>query len=225
MRLILFDIDGTLLITHGAGRESTRLAMEEVFGTCGALGVHQFGGKTDWRTLVELLHEAGYGDADIRRMMPAYSESIARHLGAVIGNYPVEACPGGLELVESLRRRDDVALGIVTGNVSTTAPIKLRAAGYDPAWFPVGAFGSEAFERDHLPALATDRAADHYGYPFTPADVIVVGDTSADVACARALGAVAVAVETGFANPGELRAAGADHLLRDLTEFASVIAV
>src|SRR5690606_15741179 len=130
MRLILFDIDGTLLITHGAGRESTRLAMEEVFGTCGALGVHQFGGKTDWQTLVELLHEAGYADADIRRIMPEYSAVIARHLGAVIGNFPVQACPGGLELVESLRRRDDVALGIITGNVSTTAPIKLRAAGY-----------------------------------------------------------------------------------------------
>ncbi len=76
--------------------------------------------------------------------------------------------------------------------------------------------------RDHLPALAVARAVEHYRYPFAPSEVIVIGDTPADVSCARALGAVAVAVETGFCQPGELAAAQADYLLRDLTEFALI---
>ncbi|MEP7294363.1 MAG: HAD hydrolase-like protein, partial [Chloroflexota bacterium] len=205
-------------------REATKHAMTEVFGTCGALVGHQFGGKTDWQTLHELLHEAGMTHDEIERRMPAYNEAMGRHLDAIIGNYPAEACPGALELVEALRQRDDVGLGIVTGNVSSTAPIKLRAAGFDPAWFPVGAYGHEAMARDHLPALAVARAVEHYCYPFTPDEVLVIGDTPADISCARALGAVAVAVQTGFSEVGELTAAKPDYLLRDLTEFSLVFA-
>ena len=115
-----------------------------------------------------------------------------------------------------------MGVGLVTGNVSSTSPIKLRAAGINPDWFPIGAYGSEALERDQLPALAVARAAAHYRYPFAPHEVIVVGDTLADVSCARALGAQAVAVQTGFAQPGDLDAA--DFLLSDLTEFARVLA-
>lgn len=224
MRLFLFDIDGTLVWTRGAGREATKHAMTEVFGTFGALAGHHFGGKTDWQTLHELLHDAGMTHAEIERRMPDYNKAMGRHLDAIIGKYPVEACPGSLELVEMLRQRDDVALGIVTGNVSTTAPIKLRAAGFDPAWFLVGAYGNEAMARDNLPALAVARAVEHYRCSFTPRDVIVIGDTAADISCARALGAVAVAVETGFTAEGELVNAKPDFLLRDLTEFATVFA-
>lgn len=222
MILILFDIDCTLLLTRGAGREANGRAMTEIFGTCGALAAHKFGGKTDWQTLIELLESEGVTHAEIERKMPAYSESMARHLAAIIDQYPVNAMPGALELVEALRERDDVALGIVTGNVPGAAEVKLRAAGFDPAWFPVGAFGSEAINRDNLPALAIARASAHYHYAFTPDEVIVVGDTPADIACARAVGATAVAVQTGFCEPGELEAAGADYLLRDLTEFGLV---
>src|SRR5262249_51871990 len=100
--------------------------------------------------------------------------------------------------------------------------IKLRAAGFDPAWFPVGAYGHEARERDLLPAMAMARASDHYGYPFTPGDVIVVGDTLADIDCARALGAMAVVVGTGFEANEDLIAAKPDYFLNDLTEFGRV---
>ena len=223
MHLILFDIDGTLVWTRGAGRAATEHAMLEVFGTCGALAAHKFGGKTDWQTLLDLLHEAGVSYADIERAMPAYNDAMARHLARVISQFDVQPCPGALDLVRSFVSRTDVGIGLVTGNVSSTAPIKLRAARFDPAWFAVGAYGSEAQERDHLPALAVARAADHYGYPFAPREVIVVGDTPADVACARHIGAVAVAVQTGFAHPEELTAAQPDYLLRDLTEFSSVL--
>ncbi len=222
MRLILFDIDGTLVKTQGAGRESTRLAMIEVFGTCGALAAHHFGGKTDWQSLTDLLHEVGVSYAEIERQLPAYNAAIERQLSAIIGQYDVLSCPGAVDLVESLHQRSDVGLGLVTGNVSRTAPIKLRAAGINPAWFPVGAYGNEAMERDKLPALAVARAAEHYRYPFAPQDVLVIGDTVADITCARAIGASVVAVETGWCQPGELAAAQPDYLLRDLTEFSTI---
>ncbi len=221
MKLILFDIDGTLVWTRGAGREATHLAMLEVFGTVGALVDHKFGGKTDWQTLMELLHEGGVSHEEIERRMPDYNGAMERSLNAIIHQYDVQPCPGAVELVESLHQRPDVGLGIVTGNVIGTAPIKLRAAGFDPAWFPIGAYGSEARERDNLPAIAVARADAYYNYAFKPQEVIVIGDTLADITCARSLGAVAVAVETGFAQPGDLD--GADYRLKDLTEFSAVL--
>lgn len=225
MQLILFDIDGTLVWTRGAGREATRLAMTEVFGTCGALAAHQFGGKTDFQTLLELLHEElGLAPADIERIMPTYDVAMGRQLSRIIDQYDVAATPGSLELVTALRQRGDVGLGLVTGNVSTSAPVKLRAAGFDPAWFAVGAYGSEAHKRDDLPALAVARAVEYYRQPIAPNEVIIVGDTPDDISCARALGAVAVVVQTGYSQPDALAAARPDYLLRDLTEFAAVFA-
>ena len=222
-RLILFDIDCTLLLARGAGREATQLAMQDVFGTSSRIDGHYFGGKTDWQTLVELLAEHGYDETRIGEVMHHYEIAVGQRMAEVIGRYPVHACAGALELVARLRQNPDVMLGVVTGNVSTVAPIKLRAAGFDPAWFPVGAYGNEAADRDHLPPLALARAITHYGRPIAPEQVIVIGDTPSDINCARALGAVAVAVATGPCPAEELAAARPDHLLVDLTTFETEV--
>lgn len=217
-RLILWDIDGTLLHTRGAGRRSTHDAMVEVFGTASTLETHVFGGKTDWFTLAELLRDHGLTAEDIGHAMPRYEEAVARHLRRCIDPTQSEACPGALEAVAALRAdADNTLLGIVTGNCASTAPIKLEAAGFDPTWFPVGAFGSEAIERDDLPALALQRAIAYSGWKLTPADVTVIGDTVADIACARALGARVIVVATGHSTREALIAAQPDHLLDDLT--------
>ena len=218
--LLLFDIDGTLLRTNGAGRESTRRAMLEVYGTEGNLVSFHFGGRTDWQIVLDLLaEEPEMNPAEIVGRLPAYHDALTRHLDDLIAEFPVEACPGGGETVQALRARPDVALGLVTGNVRTAAPIKLRAAGYDPDWFPVGAFGHEAQYRAELPPLAIARAADYFGAPFPPERVIIIGDTPADVQCARAAGAWAVAVNTGFEGREALVDARPDVLLEDLTGF------
>lgn len=222
-RLILFDIDCTLLWTGGAGRESTRRAMLEIFGVADGLDDHAFGGKTDWQTLVELLSRHGYSEADVGRYMPAYHEAMGRHLAAIIHQYPVRACPGALETVAVFHQRPDTLLGLVTGNVGSAAQIKLRAAGFDPAWFPIGAYGHEAMQRDDLPPLAVARAVAHYGHPLEPDQVIVIGDTPADVGCARALGAVAVAVGTGFGERRELEESRPDYLIDDLTSLLDIL--
>lgn len=222
MRLILFDIDGTLLLPKGVGREATRRAMLEVFGTSGDINGHHFGGKTDWQTLCELLAAHGYNEARIGQQMPAYEQAAARHMAQIIGDFPVQPCPGALEAVAELRRRG-LPLGLLTGNVSSIAPVKLRAAGFDPAWFVVGAYGSEAADRNQLAFLALERARHWLQRPIAPEQVVIVGDTPADVACARALGAQAVAVLTGFSSREVLSAAAPDALLDDLTEFFKVV--
>src|SRR5690606_13756815 len=221
--LILFDIDGTLVLTHGAGRASTKLAMMEVFGTDNGIDNHHFGGKTDWKTLTELLAEHNYTHEDMQTFIPRYEAAIGRHLAAIIDDFEVIPCVAAMKAVQSLRERGTPTLGILTGNVSTTAPIKLRAAGYDPAWFPVAAYGSEALERDDLPALALERAIRLTGRSIRPEQVMVIGDTPADISCARALGAIAVAVKTGFSDPAELAGAKPDFLLDDLRGFAETI--
>lgn len=223
MHLILWDIDGTLLHSAGAGRAAMKSAMLAVFGVTGELDMHKFGGKTDWFTLVELLGAHGYSAEDVRETLPVYEQIFGQHLEAIISSYAVKAYPGAHEVVASMRAREDMALGIVTGNVATTAPIKLRAAGFDPAWFPVGAFGSEALHRDDLPSLAIERAQQHYDRFFPAERVLVIGDTPMDIACARAAGARVAAVATGFSPREELAAAKPDYLLDDLTTFWDVV--
>lgn len=223
-RLILWDIDGTLLHTKGAGRRSTYEAMIEIFGTASTLETHIFGGKTDWQTLAELLADHGFTAQDIGHAMPRYEEAIARHLRACIDPAQSAACPGALEAVTTLRADTHHTLqGIVTGNCASTAPIKLESAGFDPVWFPVGAFGSEAIARDDLPALALERANAYSGWGLRPSEVTIIGDTVADIDCARALGARAIAVATGHSTRDALEAARPDHLLDDLTMVLDIL--
>jgi phosphoglycolate phosphatase len=223
IELILFDIDGTLVMTQGAGRAATSLAMRDVFGTDAGLDTHHFGGKTDWRTLHELLAERAYSPDELRGFIPAYQTAIGGHLERIIGNYAVTPCVGTHDLITELRQRNAPTLGILTGNVSTTAPVKLRAGGFDPAWFPVGAFGNEALERDDLPALALERAEKLTGRKIAPEQVVIIGDTPWDISCARALGAVAVGVLTGFTSREVLAATNPDYLLDDLSQFLGTV--
>src|SRR5687768_6162429 len=98
--LYLFDIDGTLIKSKGVGREATREAMREVFGTSAGIETHKFGGKTDWYTLAELLLAHGYDAAEIGRRMPEYEKVLARHMSALICEGSVTPCPGAMEVVQ-----------------------------------------------------------------------------------------------------------------------------
>ena len=198
-RVVLFDIDGTLLISRGIGREAKRRAMLECFGTTGDLDSHVFGGKTDWGILADLLAPHGHSAADIGRHMPTYEAVMARHMRAISSGYQADPCPHAMELVQALRGRDDTLLGLVTGNTSMTAAIKLEMAGYAPDTFVIGAYGNESPQRADLTRLARERAAAHLGRELNGAELIVIGDTPADIQAARAIDAVAVAVCTGYA--------------------------
>ena len=223
--VILWDIDGTLLRGGGVGRVAVQVALEEVFGTCSGLETHHFGGKTDWFTLNELMTPHGFTLDEIAARLPAYAEASSKEMARVIPEFEVVRLPNALELVTALRERGDVLQGIVTGNVYQNVPVKLTAAGFDPAWFTFGAYGHESADRNDLPRLALERAVEQAGRDVSPERVLVVGDTVRDVEAARSVGARVAIVETGKAANESLRAAEPDWLIPDLTHFDTVMRI
>ena len=221
--LVLFDIDGTLLHSGGCGRAATRLALRDVFGTIGVLDDVGFAGKTDWQILLEALAPTGIAPPDIEARLDAYNQAVARRLAAIIGECPVQPCSGAPELVAALRTHSIVLMGLVTGNMAGLVPIKLRAAGFDPADFPVGAFGSEGWERAMLPPLALARANAFNGAEFAPDRVVIIGDTPGDIACAQSIGARTIAVATGPFSADELAAHQPDSLFATLEDTSAVL--
>ncbi|MCU0475954.1 MAG: haloacid dehalogenase-like hydrolase, partial [Anaerolineae bacterium] len=205
--LILWDIDGTLLRGKGLGKAVTSLAIREVYGVEDSVDHHYFGGKTDWQSLLELLTPHGVTPETVAERLEPYMHAKARHMQAIIGQYNVQPLPGAMEALTAFRARPELAHGLVTGNVQATVPVKLRAAGYDPAWFIAAAYGHESVSRNDLPPLAVRRAEAVTGRVFTPEQVWVIGDTVSDVECARASGYRVAVVTTGFDSVEALRAA------------------
>jgi phosphoglycolate phosphatase len=222
-RLVLFDIDGTLLHPDGVGRRATQAAMLEVFGTADGIDSHHFAGKSDWHTLTVLLRDSGYTREAIGQQMARYDAAIERHIERFIPDHKVRALPGAIAAVQRLYEDPDSTTGLVTGNMPRSARSKLRAAGFDPAWFNVGAFGSESTDRNELTRLAVERGLAYCGQPIPSDHVYIIGDTVMDIAGARSANGVAVVVRTGFEDNAILAAAGPDYLLDDLTALFDVL--
>lgn len=223
-RLLLFDVDGTLVDVAGAGRAAVGRALTEVYGEAGPVDDFSFHGKTDPAIVRGLLRAAGRDDAAIdgrmERLWSRYLVALDEELAARDGR--VRACPGVPELLERLTGDGRFELALVTGNVREGAWRKLEAAGVG-APFRYGAFGSDSERRDDLPPLALRRAERRTGRAFRPGEVWVVGDTPADVRCARASGLRALAVATGRPGREELAAHRPDGLLEDLSAVDRVV--
>lgn len=221
---VFFDIDGTLLLTDGAGREAIRGALQAVYGTSGRLDGFWFHGKTDPQIVLELMTGAGLEAAAVRSRMaslwPVYLRKLEQELEARRAAGRIRLLPGVRELLAELGRRQDARLGLLTGNIEGGALLKLRAAGVNSA-FDVGGYGSDAEERTEIARIALERsrALDGASRPR----LVVVGDTPDDIACARAVGAYAVAVATGRHDSEALRAAGADAVFADFSETDAVL--
>jgi phosphoglycolate phosphatase len=219
MRLVLFDIDGTLLWTDGAGRRAMEGALSHVFGSAGDPR-YRYDGKTDVQIARELMRAEGHGDdaidARLHAVLDGYLERLRRELDA--GARHIQLLPGVRELLDALEPRPDVVLGLLTGNVALGAEAKLTAAGLDFRRFRVNAFGSDREHRPLLPAVAQRRARELLGHDFGGEDVVVIGDTPADIDCARSIGARTVAVATGRYSVEELAEHDPSAVLRDLSD-------
>lgn len=213
MVLVLFDIDGTILSTNGAGRRAVTSAVQAVLGRNVDITDVSFSGRTDPAIMADILTLSGAASTDemLLSCMTAYSDALASTLTAE----DVVVLPGVMELLSRLTDRDDVHLGLVTGNLEDTAYCKLRLVGLDTI-FAVGAFGSDHSDRNHLPGLATRRASEHFNHEFTADRAIVIGDTIHDVACSRHFGAHSIAVCTGRIGRPALERVRPDVLLDSL---------
>lgn len=224
-KLVLFDIDGTLLLTAGAGRRAITAALAEHVGASAAFHGVRFDGKTDPQIVRELLEAAGAEALDEERIgacCERYLALLERELAAP--GTVTTLMPGVTELLDALEREAHVLLGLLTGNMAAGAALKLRAAGLDPGRFVVGAYGSDAADRPALPPIAARRAEPHFGRVPAGHDVVIIGDTPADVTCGQCIGARALAVATGAYSPAELDAAGAHAVFSDLSATDDVLA-
>lgn len=222
-RLVLFDIDGTLVV-GGPAKGAFHTALVETFGTAGDIEVHDFAGKTDPQIARELLRGAGLDDAAIDVGFPGLWDRYLRHLAERLRAHPMNVLPGVAWLLEELSAKGDVALGLLTGNIAGGAELKLRSAGLRDH-FGMGSYGSDSEERNDLAPIALRRARETWNVDFAPGDAWVVGDTPADIHCGRAGGTRTLGVATGRYAAAALSSAGADVVLEDLSDTARVAAV
>jgi phosphoglycolate phosphatase-like HAD superfamily hydrolase len=227
MRLILFDIDGTLLWTNGAGRRAVGAALRDETGSTGPIDTYRLDGKTDPLIVRELLELSGHPDpADPRRIASVCERYVLRLEEELRDNNNARLLPGVPELLRALEpaERDGRAMvGLLTGNLERGAVLKLRAAGLEPSRFRVGAYGSDSGVRSDLPAIAAERARRLAAREFAGASVVILGDTPADVECGRPIGARAIGVATGHYDVAALQRAGAAAVLADLADTVAAL--
>ena len=220
--LLLFDIDATLLKTHGAGMRCMAMIAVEMFGDTFRWGGIDPSGKLDPMIFAEALALNGIDASDEiqEQFRVQYLRRLQEELIACADQ--VQVMPGVHELLALLRDREahrgDIMLGLLTGNFTAAVPIKLGAIDVDPDWFTITAFGDEADSRPDMLGLAMRRYEDHTGHPPCARRVIIIGDTNRDIDCAKAHGAVAFAVATGRYTVEDLRDHGADVATQDLSD-------
>jgi phosphoglycolate phosphatase-like HAD superfamily hydrolase len=199
-------------------------ALHDVFGSSGP-AEHRFDGKTDPQIVRELMRHDGHEDSHIDARLPASLERYLRYLGEELeaGAGGIRVMPGIPELLDALQARGDVVLGLLTGNLAGGARAKLAAAGIDPNRFRVGAYGSDHELRGELPAVAQRRVRDELGLDVAGADVVVIGDTPADIHCGRGIGARAIGVATGHYSVEDLRAHNPAAVFADLSATDDVV--
>jgi phosphoglycolate phosphatase-like HAD superfamily hydrolase len=227
MRLVLFDIDGTLLLTGGIGQTSARVSLERVFGTSGRLDQFYPGGRTIEAIFQDTLEDAGIGSAEYKEKRDAlyadFFEEFKNRLESKA--YQITALPGAMQLVEELSARPGFILGLVTGNHQFTARYKLSSAGFDLDLFSVGAYGDESSHRPDLIPLAKERVAEVFGKSIDGFDTVMIGDTTRDVLSAREAGAFSIAVASGTDDWNMLEAVSPGVLLDGLGDVASILAI
>jgi phosphoglycolate phosphatase-like HAD superfamily hydrolase len=209
MKLVLFDIDGTLISDGGAARESFAVALDATYGYRGDLRRYDFSGRTDPQIARMILRDAGHSDAGIDARMPDLWD---RYLSELAGNATgrVRELPGIRTVVDVLRDHPDVVLALLTGNIEQGARLKLAAPGLND-YFPFGAFGSDSEHREKLPPFAVSRAAQATGRHFTGSDVVIIGDSIYDVRCGTPHSARTIAIASGKTSAEALLAENPDH--------------
>jgi len=218
--LLLWDIDGTLIASGGAGMRALQVALQTVFAIDGSLADIDFAGRTDTWIMREVFRKFN---------LPATPEHFSRFFEGYVAALPAElnnpqarVLPGVRELLHAVHAHGAIAQGLLTGNMRRGAQVKLA---YHGLWdhFEFGAFADDSEHRNDLGAYAVRRALERHGVNFADVDVWVIGDTAHDIACGNAIGARTLAVGTGGATMDQLRAQRPTAALENLADTAAVL--
>jgi phosphoglycolate phosphatase len=222
-RLVLFDIDGTILDSGGTAAKAFLAALLEVFGMSPSRHGYSFGGKTDPQIARDLLSRAGIRAEEIDRGLPRVWQSYLTRLEHECLPERVSVYPGVTGLLDHLHDEPAAVLGLLTGNLREGARLKLTAAGVDFDRFVAGAYGSDHPDRSNLPVIAIDRAESRVGKRFEGKDVVIVGDTPFDISCGEHLGVRTIAVATGSYGAEDLAVCKPDYLFESLEKTDEVL--
>jgi len=225
---VLFDVDGTLLrnVRRREYREMMCRMIVDIFGTEGNLRKVDFAGRTDLSIFQEALQSEGIDGAEIRSKLPelkAYSVKIVSQMSRDGDLF--QLCDGVIPLLEAISQDERIAATLLTGNLEDLAHEKMKVVGISSYFSLRGAYGSDADDRNQLPAIAAVRLEEQLGEPVPPHRMVIVGDTPRDIACARHHGARVVAVASGFHTRDQLRPHTPDHLLTDLSDTEEVLRI
>jgi len=218
--LFLFDIDGTLISSGGAGERAMQLSVVDMFGVEDGLGGVEIAGRTDHLITRNIFKKFGVEWTPERAA--EFLDHYLRHLSEQLPRKKGRVLPGIVELLDALKARPNVAVGLLTGNLVRGAKIKLTHYGvWD--YFEFGAYADDHFDRNQLGPFAQTRAKEHHGVEFPPERIFVIGDTPHDIACGRVIGARTVAIATGGCTREELAAHNPDFLFDDLGDVPAAL--
>lgn len=224
LRILLWDIDGTLIrsVRPGGFKEYTIPVMESVFGTAGRLPEMTVSGMTDLQIVFEALRDVGFTREEmrrrVRRLRTLYLEELERVTG-IEGAQVFEVLPGVRAALAAVDAHTRYRSALLTGNIEPAARLKMKLVGLDDFFTLPGAFGDDSHDRRDLPRLALRRLNRALGFELKPQQLVVIGDTPNDIACARHVGARVVGVGTGRVHGVDtLRPHAPDVLLKDLSD-------
>jgi len=224
VRLLLFDIDGTLLRCGPQVRRIFATALGEVFGTTGPIDGYDFSGKTDRQIVVDLISATGVDTTTVRRRLPEMRDCYLERLDRELSAAEMKVTPEAERILVELDRRDDVVVGLLTGNWRGGAFTKLGRLGLD-RFFGFGAFADDGDDRPELLPVAWRRARKSAGYDFSARQTLIIGDSVHDIRCGSEHGVPVLAVTTGWTTAERLEEAGASWVSKNLSEGLVVAGV
>jgi len=224
LKLILFDIDGTLVRTAGAGKKSMERSFRKIYGIENGFQDIEMMGRTDPSILWEALNNHGieWKEKETESFREKYFEILREEIE--VERPGKRVCPGIRELLKEIERRPDIAQGILTGNWKTSGMVKLGFFHID-TFFPFGAFADDSDIREELVPFAMERFRQFYQEEIEQEDMFIIGDTPADIHCARPHGAKSIAVSTGFHTYEQLAGENPHYLFQDLGDINEVMKI
>ncbi|MEI7708596.1 MAG: HAD hydrolase-like protein [Chlorobium sp.] len=221
-KLVLFDIDGTLLTVNSINRRILMDALREVYGTEGSAGTHNFAGKMDSVIIYEVLQNTGLSDAVIAEKFDKAKKTYIEMFRMHARHTDIILMEGIRELLDKLSASSELMLGLLTGNFEGSGRHKLLLPDINH-YFSFGAFADDAASRNELPQVAVDKAYQLTGKKFSEQNIIIIGDTEHDIACAKVVNAKSIAVATGTYSSEELKKHNPHILYENLTATDIVI--